>query len=466
MDYLLLGGLLLAALVWLLAPWVKRQLAARREKPVEPESTSAGETTQPVSRPRSHQGSDSVATRPQGFGDEGDTEAGGPDTEQMQRPAEPPEAAEPPELTEDEADALLKRLQEAAMLDAQERAAEDKARKQAELQRLAEEKARQAAAQAQAQALRDEAIQRARQAAEDKAKAAAALAQEEQQRKAQELAARARELEALALKQRAAEERARQEEQARLEEQERSRRAERERAEEAERQARLLAEQRAAAQAEQERKALLEQEQRQARQREEEEALRQRRLEEQEEAAAAARALAERQAREKAEAEQAEAARARQAEEQARGTTQEAAAAGPEPAPPEPGPVAPRLPGETLVMVADDSKVVRVKASRLLAKHQYQVLLAEDGADAARQILERAPDLLITDVEMPGMDGFELTRHVRQDPRTAHIPVIMITAADDRHRDAAQDAGVNVLLGKPYEDEELIARIESTLNPG
>lgn len=462
MDYLLLGGLLLAALVWLLAPWMKRQLTARREKPTEPESTPAGETTQPVSRPHLLQGGDSVATRPQGFGDEGDTETGGPDTEQMQRPTEPPEAAEPPELTEDEADALLKRLQEAAMLDAQERAAEDKARKQAELQRLAEEKARQEAAQAQAQALRDEAIQRARQAAEDKAKAATALAQEEQQRKAQELAARARELEALALKQRAAEERGRQEEQARLEEQERSRQAERKRAEEAERQARLLAEQQAAAQAEQERRALLEEEQRRARQREEEEALRRRRLAEQE---ATSRALAERQALEKAEAERAEAAKARQAEEQTRRAAQEAAAT-PAPAAPEPGPAAPRLPGDTLVMVADDSKVVRVKASRLLAKHQYQVLLAEDGADAARQILERAPDLLITDVEMPGMDGFELTRHVRKDPRTAHIPVIMITAADDRHRDAAQDAGVNVLLGKPYEDEELIARIESTLNPG
>ena len=464
MDYLLLGGLLLAALVWLLAPWVKRQLAARREKPVEPESTSAGETTQPASRPRSRQAGDSVATRPQGFGDEADTEAGGPDTEQMQRPAEPVEAAEPPELTEDEADALLKRLQEAAMLDAQERAAEEKATRQAELQRLAEEKARQEAAQAQAQALRDEAIQRARQAADDKAKAAAALAQEEQQRKAQELAARARELEALALQQRAAEERARQEEQARLEEQERSRQAERKRAEEAERQARRLAEQQAAAQAEQERQALLEERQRQARQ-QEEEALRQRRLEEQEEAAAAARALADRPAPEKAEAEQAAAGRAPQSEGQARRAAQEAAAR-PEPAPPGPGPASPRLPEHTLVMVADDSKVVRVKASRLLAKHQYQVLLAEDGADAARQILERAPDLLITDVEMPGMDGFELTRHVRQDPRTAHIPVIMITAADDRHRDAAQDAGVNVLLGKPYEDEELIARIESTLNPG
>ena len=114
-------------------------------------------------------------------------------------------------------------------------------------------------------------------------------------------------------------------------------------------------------------------------------------------------------------------------------------------------------------MVADDSKVVRVKASRLLAKHQYQVLLAEDGADAAAQMRATLPDILITDVEMPGMDGFELTRHLRSNARTAHIPVIMITAADDRYRAAAQEAGVNVLLGKPYEDDDLIARIRSTL---
>ena len=75
----------------------------------------------------------------------------------------------------------------------------------------------------------------------------------------------------------------------------------------------------------------------------------------------------------------------------------------------------------------------------------------------------QSPDIVITDVEMPGMDGFELTRHVRQDPRTAHIPVIMITASDDRHREAANAAGVSVLLGKPYPDE-LIARIRLAMN--
>ena len=105
---------------------------------------------------------------------------------------------------------------------------------------------------------------------------------------------------------------------------------------------------------------------------------------------------------------------------------------------------------QTLVMVADDSKVVRVKTGRLLALHQYQVCYAADGLDAAQQLQTTVPDVVITDVEMPGMDGFELTRHIRGNPATAHIPVIMITAADDRHREQAAQAGVSVLLGKPY----------------
>ena len=123
----------------------------------------------------------------------------------------------------------------------------------------------------------------------------------------------------------------------------------------------------------------------------------------------------------------------------------------------------PKAPDQTLVMVADDSKVVRVKTGRLLAQHQYRVAYAVDGLDAARQMQDSVPDVVITDVEMPGMDGFELTRHVRQNPLTAHIPIIMITAADDKHRDDAQRAGVTVLLGKPYPEDELIGHIRRAM---
>jgi CheY-like chemotaxis protein len=118
---------------------------------------------------------------------------------------------------------------------------------------------------------------------------------------------------------------------------------------------------------------------------------------------------------------------------------------------------------ETLVMIADDSKIVRVKTGRLLTANRYQVCFAEDGLDAVRQIRERAPDILITDVEMPGMDGFELTEHVRRSPSTARMPVIMVTAAEDRHRDHAARVGVNVLLGKPYPEQELLASIAAEL---
>ena len=117
-----------------------------------------------------------------------------------------------------------------------------------------------------------------------------------------------------------------------------------------------------------------------------------------------------------------------------------------------------------LIMVADDSKIVRVKTGRLLAQHRYDVVYATDGMDAVQQMQTRIPDVVITDVEMPGMDGFELTRHVRQNPLTAHIPVIMITAADDRHREDANRAGVSMLLGKPYPEEDLIAHIRLAMN--
>jgi len=117
-------------------------------------------------------------------------------------------------------------------------------------------------------------------------------------------------------------------------------------------------------------------------------------------------------------------------------------------------------------MIADDSKIVRVKTGRLLAQHQYKVAYATDGLDAVAQLGASVPDIVITDVEMPGMDGFELTRHVRKNPATAHIPVIMITAADDRHRGDASEAGVSVLLGKPYPEEELIAHIRAAMNHG
>ncbi|MFT7722174.1 MAG: response regulator [Roseateles sp.] len=114
---------------------------------------------------------------------------------------------------------------------------------------------------------------------------------------------------------------------------------------------------------------------------------------------------------------------------------------------------------ETLVLVADDSKIVRVKISRLLAAQGYRVALADSGEQALALLAAERPHLLITDVEMPGIDGFELTRQVRATPATATLPVVMITSSDDKH-DEARAAGVTQLLGKPYPEEALVAAIE------
>ncbi len=124
------------------------------------------------------------------------------------------------------------------------------------------------------------------------------------------------------------------------------------------------------------------------------------------------------------------------------------------------GAATPRPP---LVLLADDSKVVRTKTGRLLEKQGWQVLLAEDGTAALQALETHAPDLLITDVEMPGLDGFELTRRVRAHARLARLPVIMITSSDERHRAEAHAAGVNLLLGKPYAEETLLAQVQVML---
>lgn len=122
-----------------------------------------------------------------------------------------------------------------------------------------------------------------------------------------------------------------------------------------------------------------------------------------------------------------------------------------------------RPPGPPTVLVADDSKVVRVKTGRLLEKQGWRVLLAEDGQAAVQLLQSESLDLLITDVEMPGLDGFELTRRLRASARWARLPVIMVTSSDDKHRDEAFAVGVNVLLGKPYADEALVAHAKQLL---
>jgi len=109
------------------------------------------------------------------------------------------------------------------------------------------------------------------------------------------------------------------------------------------------------------------------------------------------------------------------------------------------------------VMVVDDSLTVRKITGRLLAREGYQVLTAKDGVDALEQMLDIVPDVLLVDIEMPRMDGFDLTRNVRADENLKHVPIIMITSRTaDKHRNYAFEIGVNNYLGKPYQEDELL----------
>jgi chemosensory pili system protein ChpA (sensor histidine kinase/response regulator) len=117
------------------------------------------------------------------------------------------------------------------------------------------------------------------------------------------------------------------------------------------------------------------------------------------------------------------------------------------------------------VMVVDDSLTVRRVTQRLLEREGYRVALAKDGVDALEQLPEVHPDLMLVDIEMPRMDGFDLVRHVRSDPATAGLPVIMITSRTaDKHRNYALGLGVNAYFGKPFQEPVLLGAIAGLLN--
>jgi chemosensory pili system protein ChpA (sensor histidine kinase/response regulator) len=112
------------------------------------------------------------------------------------------------------------------------------------------------------------------------------------------------------------------------------------------------------------------------------------------------------------------------------------------------------------VMVVDDSLTVRKITSRLLTREGYQVVLAKDGVDALEQLLEVMPDVVISDIEMPRMDGFDLVRNIRADKRLGGLPVIMITSRTaEKHRNYALEIGASHYLGKPYDEDELLSLI-------
>ena len=121
---------------------------------------------------------------------------------------------------------------------------------------------------------------------------------------------------------------------------------------------------------------------------------------------------------------------------------------------------APAVTEAPLVMVVDDSLTVRRVTQRMLLREGYRVVLAKDGLDALERLAEAIPEIVLSDIEMPRMDGFDLVRNMRADARLRDLPVIMITSRiAQKHREYAAELGVDHYLGKPYAEEDLLALV-------
>jgi chemosensory pili system protein ChpA (sensor histidine kinase/response regulator) len=124
-------------------------------------------------------------------------------------------------------------------------------------------------------------------------------------------------------------------------------------------------------------------------------------------------------------------------------------------------PAQPAVPQIPLVLVVDDSITVRRVTQRLLQREGYRVALAADGLQALERLAEEKPAVVLSDIEMPRMDGFDLARNIRADARSKDLPIIMITSRiAEKHREHAKELGVDHYLGKPYSEEELLSLVK------
>ncbi len=113
------------------------------------------------------------------------------------------------------------------------------------------------------------------------------------------------------------------------------------------------------------------------------------------------------------------------------------------------------------IMVVDDSVTVRKVTSRILERQGMDVMVAKDGVEAVAMLQERRPDVMLLDIEMPRMDGFEVARQIRHDDRLDDLPIVMISSrTGDKHKEHASQLGVNKFLGKPFQESELLATID------
>ncbi|MCG6118337.1 MAG: Hpt domain-containing protein [Aquimonas sp.] len=129
-----------------------------------------------------------------------------------------------------------------------------------------------------------------------------------------------------------------------------------------------------------------------------------------------------------------------------------------------PAPVASDQRAVPLVMVVDDSITMRKVTGRVLERHNLEVITAKDGVDAIEKLAERIPDVMLLDIEMPRMDGYELATHMRNDARLRGVPIIMITSrTGEKHRQRAFEIGVDRYLGKPYQEADLMRNVHEIL---
>ncbi len=119
---------------------------------------------------------------------------------------------------------------------------------------------------------------------------------------------------------------------------------------------------------------------------------------------------------------------------------------------------------KTTILVVDDSVTVRKVTSRFLERQGFNVVLAKDGIDALEILQETTPDLMLLDIEMPRMDGFEVASQVRHNRRLQELPIIMITSrTGEKHRERAFEIGVNDYMGKPFQENQLLNKIQGLL---
>jgi chemosensory pili system protein ChpA (sensor histidine kinase/response regulator) len=117
-----------------------------------------------------------------------------------------------------------------------------------------------------------------------------------------------------------------------------------------------------------------------------------------------------------------------------------------------------------MVMVVDDSLTMRKVTGRVLERHNFEVVVARDGIEALERLEERVPDLMLLDIEMPRMDGYELATAMRAEPRFKGVPIVMITSrSGDKHRQRAFEIGVQRYLGKPYQELDLMRNVYDLL---